>query len=93
MIPHLITTVNFIFNALYILLLVRILLSWFPNTRGQYVSMLYRVTEPFLAPIRNIIQRSPLGGPGMFIDFSPIFAFLLIFLLRDFTISMLQRLL
>jgi len=68
-------------------------LSWFPNARGKWTMYVYRLTEPVLAPIRKIIQRSPLGGPGMIIDFSAIFALLLIFLLRDFTMNMLGRLL
>jgi len=91
MVPSLITAVDWFFNALYIVLLVRILLSWFPTARGQFVMYVYRFTEPFLAPVRKIIQKSPLGGPGMVIDFSPIFLFLLIFFLRDFIISLLQR--
>lgn len=36
------------------------------------------VTEPILYPIRAIINKSPFGGAGMFIDFSPIIAFILI---------------
>jgi YggT family protein len=87
----LIRAVDWFFTALYIVLLVRILLSWFPNVRGRWVFYVYRVTEPVLAPIRKVIQRSPLGGPGMIIDFSPIFAFLLIFLLRDIIINLLVR--
>ena len=92
MIPTLIRVVEGLFTALYIMLFVRILLSWFPGARGQMVVLLHRCTEPFLAPIRRVIARSPLGGPGMFLDFSPIFAFLLMFLLRDFIIAMLLRL-
>ncbi|MCL2187152.1 MAG: YggT family protein [Defluviitaleaceae bacterium] len=90
---HFITAVDWFFTALYIVLLVRILLSWFPNVRGRWVYYIFHFTEPVLAPIRKIIQRSPLGGSGMVIDFSPIFAFLLIFLLRDVIISLLGRLL
>jgi len=92
MIPSLINFVDWFFTALYIILLVRILLTWFPTARGRAVFYIYRVTEPFLAPVRKMIQRSPLGGPGMVIDFSPILVFLLIFFLRDFIISLLQRL-
>ena len=88
---QLITAVDWFFTALYIILLVRILLSWFPHVRGQWVRTIFRITEPVLAPMRKIIQRSPLGGPGMIIDFSPIFAFLLIFLLRDVIVNLLLR--
>jgi len=92
-VPTLIRAVDFLFIALHVLLFARILLSWFPQARGQLPRYIYRVTEPVLAPLRRIVQRSPLGGPGMFIDFSPIFAFLLLFFLRDFTITMLTRML
>jgi YggT family protein len=90
---QLIRIVNLFFNALYVLLFARILLSWFPAARGSLVILIYKITEPLLAPVRKIIQRSPLGGPGMVLDFSPIFVFLLIFFLRDFIISMLVRML
>jgi len=92
MLPTLIRTVDLFFTALYIILFARILMSWFPHSQGQLRVVIFRITEPVLMPIRKIIQRSPLGGPGMVIDITPIFAFPLIFILRDFTISMLQRL-
>jgi len=92
MIPVLIRAVDLLFNAFYIILFARILMSWFPAGQGSLRLFLHRVTEPVLTPIRMLVHRSPLGGPGTFIDFAPIFAFLLTFLLRDFTISMLQRL-
>ena len=92
MIPTLERIADLFFIVLYILLFARILMSWFPVGRGQLRMFLHNVTEPVLSPIRRVVQRSPLGGPGTFIDFAPIFAFLLIFLMRDFTISLLQRL-
>ena len=79
MIPILASTVNTFFNVLYIVLFARILLSWFPMARGsRLVELLFMLTEPVLAPIRSLIHRSPLGGPGMMIDFSPIIAFILL---------------
>ena len=55
------------------------------NTRNQFVStvwdMLYRITEPLLRPIRNMLPN--LGG----IDISPIILLLLIFFLRQFLIQ------
>ena len=84
------TVVTF-FNVLYVMLFVRILLSWFPMFRGsRLVELLYILTEPVLAPIRNLIQRSPLGGPGMVLDFSPIIAFVLLRLLSSVIVSFFQ---
>jgi YggT family protein len=63
------------------LLIAAAILSWLVafnvvNTRNQFVSavaeFLYRITEPVLAPIRNIMPN--LGG----LDISPIIVILLI---------------
>jgi YggT family protein len=48
---------------LYVLMgaiIVRSLLSWFPNVdrRNQFVQLLDMVTEPLLAPVRNIMPRT-----------------------------------
>lgn len=48
---------------LYVLIaaiIVRSLLSWFPNIdrRNQLVQMLDMVTEPLLTPVRNIMPRT-----------------------------------
>ncbi|MCL4478299.1 MAG: YggT family protein [Deltaproteobacteria bacterium] len=66
-------------TVLYLLIIVRALLSWVnPDPYNPVVRFIYRVTEPILAPIRRII---PLGiGSG--IDISPIIAFLLIMFLQ-----------
>ena len=67
------------FDVFRIILFARVLLSWFPIAReSAIVRLLFNITEPVLSPIRNMLQKSPLGGPGMIIDFSPIIAFILI---------------
>lgn len=60
-----------LFNLLYVILILRILLSWFPNIDWykQPFRFLYAVSEPILGPFRRIIP--PIAG----IDFSPIVAF------------------
>ncbi|MGF1523425.1 MAG: YggT family protein [Leptolyngbyaceae cyanobacterium] len=57
-----------------ILLLIRILLSWFPNIDwfSQPFATLSQMTDPYLNLFRSFIP--PLGG----IDFSPILAFLVL---------------
>jgi YggT family protein len=54
----------------FVLLIIRILLSWFPNLNwyNPPLSILSQVTDPYLNLFRSIIP--PLGG----IDFSPILA-------------------
>ena len=67
------------------LLIASAVLSWLiafnvVNTRNQVVAMvadfLYRITEPVLRPIRNIMPN--LGG----IDISPVILFLIIIFIR-----------
>jgi YggT family protein len=66
LISTLITTVN-IYAAL---ILVRVLLTWFPNINwyDQPFAALSQITDPYLNLFRSIIP--PLGG----MDFSPILA-------------------
>ena len=63
------------FLSIYsLLLIIRILLSWFPNIdwSGQPFAALSQLTDPYLNLFRSIIPS--LGG----IDFSPILAILAI---------------
>lgn len=64
---------NFI-QIYFVLLVVRILLSWFPNINwfSNPWAILSQLTDPYLNVFRSVIP--PLGG----IDFSPILAFLLL---------------
>jgi YggT family protein len=64
---------------LYLLLVfVRIIMSWFPPTAGttyaQIYDVFYRLTEPVLAPVRQVIPPLRLGMGGL--DLSPIIIFL-----------------
>lgn len=65
------------------LLLARVILSWFVSPFSQIYRFFWGITEPVLAPIRNILPN--LGGW----DFSPIVAFIIIDLLSRFLISIL----
>lgn len=61
-----------------VVLVVRIVLSWFPLKPGtplaSAASIIYDVTEPALAPLRRIIP--PVGGGGMALDLSPLVLFI-----------------
>ena len=55
------------FFAVWLLIVGRVLLSWFdPTGRSQLGSFVIRATEPILAPIRRALPRT-----GM-VDFSPL---------------------
>ena len=67
-------------TAAWLIVLGRVLMSWvdprFERPLGQF---LYSLTEPFLAPIRNVLPRA-----GMF-DFSPLVLLILLGLLMRMT--------
>lgn len=71
----LISAIGIFVRVINFLVFIRVIMSWFPvNNSNALVRLLYALTEPILGPVRSIIQKSPLGGPGMMIDFSPIIA-------------------
>jgi YggT family protein len=77
---------NTIFNILYFLLMIRIVLSWFVvDPYNEIAQMIYRITDPILAPFK----RLPLQAG--FIDFSPILAFLVLWFVRDFVVGILLQ--
>ena len=72
-----------LFNLIQLVLIIRILLSWFPNIKwwDQPFKLLHDVTEPILAPFRRIIP--PIGG----LDLSPLVAFLALGILQSIVLS------
>ncbi|MCX7313426.1 MAG: YggT family protein [Alphaproteobacteria bacterium] len=82
-----ILTVILIILDLYVwILIAAAILSWLVafnvvNSRNQFVAMigdfLYRITEPVLRPLRNLLPN--LGG----LDLSPVVVILIIILLKD----------
>jgi len=60
-------------ELLTIAIILRAILSWFSPGQANILSViLYRITEPVLAPLRRIIPRA-----GM-VDFSPLAAIILL---------------
>lgn len=70
----LITTLATFVQIYVALLLIRVLLTWFPNVNwyNQPFSALSQITDPYLNLFRSIIP--PLGG----MDFSPMLAIILL---------------
>jgi YggT family protein len=76
--------VNLFANSLIILIIARVVLSWiYPNVRNTLIFWVWRLTEPFLEPIRRIL---PVAGR---LDLSPWVALVLIFLARTVIIEFL----
>lgn len=79
----LIEALNVFFYLLELVIFVRILLSWIPPLYNSALHrVLYQLTEPILGPVRDMVDRSPIGG-GMGLDFSPIFALILLQLVHS----------
>jgi len=76
---------DIIFQALYFLLLARVILSWIPHTDSHpIVYRIYQWTDPMLKPFQNIIPSWKLG-----IDLSPIFAFFALSIIKKFIFALL----
>lgn len=72
------TALRYLFDILSWAIVIKALLSWFPNGGGQLYNILAPITEPIEAPIRNVMRRYT-NGP---IDFSPLIAILLLTVLE-----------
>lgn len=83
-----INIINYLFRIYSYIILARIFLSWLPvDYSNSIVRIIYKVTEPILAPFRIIIS---LGGMG--IDLSPIIVFFLLNILRTSLIRLIVNL-
>ncbi|PKM95938.1 MAG: YggT family protein [Firmicutes bacterium HGW-Firmicutes-1] len=70
---------------LEVLILVRVVVSWLPIARDNpFIEFLYTVTEPILAPIRIMINKSIFGGKGQVFDLSPLIAYFILQLLHTY---------
>ncbi|MGB2661310.1 MAG: YggT family protein [Candidatus Omnitrophota bacterium] len=79
--------ISLLFNVIYFVLIIRIILSWVgADPYNEIVQIIYRVTDPILAPFR----RLPLQMGA--IDFSPILAFIVLSVLRNFIVNILYQL-
>lgn len=75
--------INLLFTALWLLILVRIILSWTGmSPYNSFYQAIYRLTEPLLAPFRRLLP--PMGG----LDFSPIILLLVVDLARRVLLSL-----
>ena len=79
----LITFLGLLLQILWLAILVRVILSWFPvDPSNPIVRIVWEVTEPVLAPFRRVIPRI-----GMF-DLSPLAAFLVISFLQQHLVQL-----
>lgn len=81
----LVALVNLLFQVFYILLVLRVLLSWVPgiDPRHPAAQIVDRLTSPVLTPIRRALP--PVGG----LDLSPLVAFLLLAVVQRLVVGLL----
>ena len=74
------------FQLLQLILIVRILLTWFPNIDWwkQPYKFIREVTDPLLEPFRRIIP--PIGG----LDLSPIVLFFVLGIVENIVLNILR---
>jgi len=83
-VPIFVSIIRVLCDVLAILILLRVVVSWYsPRPTNVLVIILYRLTEPILAPLRRIIPRV-----GMF-DFSPLVAVILLQVIRYLSLYLL----
>ncbi|PKM90989.1 MAG: YggT family protein [Firmicutes bacterium HGW-Firmicutes-12] len=75
------------FDVYYWLIIIRVVLSWVPHDPYKSIfRFIYEVTEPALAPFRKLMGRK------MMIDFSPLFALLVLQVLEMLVLNLLSYL-
>ena len=85
--------VNAVFLVYFILIFIRILLSWVPRLPyypwlRATVDFIHQVVDPYLNIFRRVIP--PLGGGGMAIDISPILAIILLSIVWRVVVSVIH---
>jgi len=74
---------DFLFDAMEIVILVRVVLSWAnADPYNALLRTVYVISEPFLSPFRKLLPPWKLGG----LDISPACALLALFFIRSFLI-------
>jgi YggT family protein len=77
--------INILYYAIVILIFARIILSFVRVGPYQLHDIIFRLTEPLLAPVRNILP--PMGG----FDFSPMIVLIAVDILRRLLFGILLR--
>ncbi|MFH1847388.1 MAG: YggT family protein [Candidatus Omnitrophota bacterium] len=78
--------ISLLFNIIYFILVIRIILSWVnADPYNEIVQIINRISDPVLAPFRRLPLQ--LGA----IDFSPVIAFLVLSVLKNFIVNVLYQ--
>lgn len=82
MLTIIMTALNDLIWIINTLILIRVLLSWFPGALESKIgALLLMLTEPILSPIRKLLMKFEFAR-SVPVDFSPIVAWLLLILIQ-----------
>ena len=76
-VAFLFTFIRLLCEVLTFVIFIRVILSWFLTSPNTLTSILDKITEPILAPLRRVIPRA-----GTF-DFTPLVAIILLQLIAN----------
>ncbi|MGE5309198.1 MAG: YggT family protein [Deltaproteobacteria bacterium] len=80
---------NILITVLWWVIVIRALISWVnPDPNNAIVQLLYKVTEPFLEPVRRLLPFSFRFG----LDVSPLIVLAILYFLRLFLVPTLLEL-
>ena len=75
-----------VLSVLQFAMFVRALMSWIPAFNGSRLAeFLYEITEPFIMPVRRILEKTPLANS--MIDISFFITFVLLVTIQDLIIA------
>lgn len=87
-----ISVLRTVFDVYYILVIIRVVLSWVPhNPQAPIFNFIYTITDFIIAPIRRLMRRY-IGNYPIGIDFSPLIAIVLLQLVEAIIIKILLSL-
>ena len=83
--------VNALFIVYFVLIFIRILLSWIPRlpynqALRAVVDFVHETTDPYLNIFRRLLP--PLGGGGMAFDISPILAIIVLLITQRIVVGL-----
>lgn len=68
-------------NLIQLLIFIRVILSYLRDLHySKFAKIIHQLTEPILGPVRELLYR--LGLERGMLDFSPIAAFLILYLIK-----------
>jgi len=77
--------IDLLFTLLNLAILARVLLSWVRvNPYHPAVELLYRITEPILAPLRRVIPSIRM------VDISPVIALILLQIIQEVLVAIIR---